>query len=79
MKITCAIIEEGVKHLDSRFLNLGFDYAFDANRGLALDLNFMREQFTSNSSEGTDKGVYNYDNNRSDYALTYYGLSLIHI
>lgn len=56
-----------------RFLNLGFDYAFDANRGLALDLNFMREQFTSNSSEGTDKGVYNYDNNRSDYALTYYG------
>lgn len=22
-----------------RFLNLGFDYAFDANRGLALDLN----------------------------------------
>lgn len=56
-----------------RFLNLGFDYAFDANRGLALDLNFMREQFTSNSSEGTDKCVYNYDNNRSDYALTYYG------
>lgn len=56
-----------------RFLNFGFDYAFDANRGLALDLNFMREQFTSNSSEGTDKGVYNYDNNRSDYALTYYG------
>lgn len=56
-----------------RFLNLGFDYAFDANRGLALDLNFMREQFTSNSSEGTDKGGYNYDNNRSDYALTYYG------
>lgn len=56
-----------------RFLNLGFDYAFDDNRGLALDLNFMREQFTSNSSEGTDIGVYNYDNNRSDYALTYYG------
>ena len=56
-----------------RFLNLGFDYAFDDNRGLALDLNFMREQFTSNSSEGADKGVYNYDNNRSDYALTYYG------
>jgi len=30
MKITCAIIEEGVKHLDSRFLNLGcqhFTYA----------------------------------------------------
>ena len=56
-----------------RFLNLGFDYAFDDNRGLALDLNFMREQFTSNSSTGTDTGIYNYDNNRSDYALTYYG------
>lgn len=56
-----------------RFLNLGFDYAFDDNRGLALDLNFMREQFTSKSNAGSDTGVYNYDNNRSDYALTYYG------
>lgn len=56
-----------------RSLNLGFDYELGENKGLALDLNFMREKFTSLSSTPSANGVYDYDNNRSDYALTYYG------
>lgn len=56
-----------------RYLNFGADYAFDENRGLEFDMNFMREQFQSNSSDPDSTGHYNYDNNRSDYSLNYYG------
>ncbi|MGM9583814.1 MAG: TonB-dependent receptor plug domain-containing protein, partial [Phascolarctobacterium sp.] len=60
-------------HGPRRFLNMGFDYELGNNKGLALDLNFMREQFASGSTQPGTEGHYNYDNNRSDYALTYYG------
>lgn len=60
-------------HGPRRFLNMAFDYEFKEDQGLKLDMNFMREQFTSNSSQPDTIGIYNYDNNRSDYALTFYG------
>ena len=80
-----------------RILNTGFQWDFDDNHGLELDMNFMREQMQSHSNgyamdlHGVtgmpamgilqsggytykpNKGDYYYDNNRSDYALTYFG------
>ncbi|WP_293729033.1 TonB-dependent siderophore receptor [uncultured Phascolarctobacterium sp.] len=57
-----------------RFLNLGFDYSLGQDKGLALDMNFMKEQFVSDGYTPTIGSSYhNYKNNRSDYALTYYG------
>ena len=54
-----------------RYLHTTFAYDFDENRSLALDANFMREQFLADSSTPDNVGRYNFDNNRSDYALTY--------
>lgn len=59
---------------DRKYLNLGFDYALTENQGLALDLNFMREKLVSNGYTPTVGSSYHsYDNNRSDYSLSYYG------
>lgn len=66
-----------------RILNTGFQWDFDDNHGLEFDMNFMREQMQSHSnsyamasmsgSYSPNQGDYYYDNNRSDYALTYFG------
>lgn len=65
-----------------RILNTGFQWDFDDNHGLQLDMNFMREQMQSHSNGYAmarmgvyrpNKGDYYYDNNRSDYALNYFG------
>lgn len=56
-----------------RFLNMGIDYDLGSNKGLELDMSFMREQFQSASSNQKTAGYYKYDNNRSDYSLNYYG------
>lgn len=66
-----------------RNLNTGFQWDFDDNHGLQLDMNFMREQMQSHSNGYSmvsmmggyrpNKGDYYYDNNRSDYSLNYFG------
>ncbi len=61
-------------HGPRRFLNLGTDYELGAGRGLSLEANFLREQFSSSGSTGlTGREEHAYDNNRADYSLTYYG------
>lgn len=68
------IVKSSNMNGNRKFLNLGLDYAFGENDGLALDLNFMREQLVSNGYTPTIGSKYNsYDNNRSDYSLSYYG------
>lgn len=56
-----------------RFLNMGVNYDLGNNKGLDFEMNFMREQFQTNSSNSTTTGYYKYDNNRSDYSINYYG------
>jgi outer membrane receptor for ferrienterochelin and colicins len=68
-----------------RSLNGTVQYDFDDKHNLALDMNFMREQLKTqgNDTYGSDyvNGTspypmlkdYSYDNNRSDYALTFNG------
>lgn len=72
-----------------RFLNSSLKYDFNPTHSLAFDMNFMREQFNTNGndSNGSDyvngSGMsaarypmlkcYSYNNNRSDFGLTYKG------
>jgi len=69
-----------------RHLNTDIQYDFDDNHNLDLEMNFMREQFNTKgyASNGADYTVspsqkyemgkwYNYNNTRSEYALTYNG------
>lgn len=72
----------GIRH----HLNTDIQYDFDEDHNLDLEMNFMREQFNTNAyaSNGADYTVspsqkyemgkyYNYNNTRSEYALTYNG------
>lgn len=59
-----------------RHLDLSLDYALGKDRGLTLDLNFMREQFAEIYDNVPSVSLNQrewFDNNRAAYSLTYYG------
>lgn len=70
-------MEDGSSNMygPKNYLNLGYDYVFDDNRGLEFKADFIKEELTADA-DATATALATkerYNNTRSSYSVNYYG------